>query len=172
MWKAGRNRTPWYWQCYQHGGHGDEAGSVFFALVAAATAAHHEHGGHHVALELKAVVGEAVDGHAVVVEQIGVVGGYVAGDEVDAYMVVVGEVLQEGGVAEHELAPRRYHLPVVAHLLTGIAERVAPAVARERLVVVGRDGAGLGESAGRSRSGFSRANWANWTNRTNGTNGG
>ncbi len=144
--------------------------SVLLALVAAATAAHHEHGGHHVALELKAVVGEAVDGHAVVVEQIGVVGGYVAGDEVDAYMVVVGEVLQEGGVAEHELAPRSYHLPVVAHLLTGIAERVAPAVARERLVVVGRDGAGLGESAGRSRSGFSRANRANRTNRTNRAN--
>ncbi len=142
--------------------------SVLFALIAAATAPHHEHGGHHVALELKAVVGEAVDGHAVVVEQIGVVGGYVAGDEVDAYMVVVGEVLQEGGVAEHELAPRRYHLPVVAYLLPGIAERVAPAVARKSLVVVGRDGAGLGERAGRSRSGFSRANRANRTNRTNG----
>ena len=45
-------------------------------------------------------------------------------DDVDSFLAAA-ETLKERGVAEHERTPSLDHVPVVAHLLTRIAERVA-----------------------------------------------
>ncbi len=81
------------------------------------------------------------------------------GDEVEGHMVVVGKILQESGVAQHDTAPHLYHIPVVVHLLPGIAQRMTAPIARQRLVVVGCDG-GV-EAADRGGYWSNRANWAN-----------
>ena len=142
--------------------------SVLHALEASAPAPHHQHRRHHVALKLETVVFEAVDGNAPVIEQVRVVSGDVAGDEVYTHMVVIGQTLKERGVAEHERTPSLNHVPVVAHLLTRIAERVTAAVTRQGLVVVGGDGGRGCRSSGLGRfCGFYRTNWSNWSYRSN-----